>query len=230
MKTLIIIISISLVFKTSQAQIGPPNQPNSICYDYDMAGNRLSQTPEWISLNPQVPSILCTPNSPENYYKPRKVFLVDFRNGPYYADFRDYLVSVSIKVKKNPIYALSREIPQLESEGAQIVKIDHPILNTINENDEIYFTIDENKNTGAVKEDLELTIVPNPTLGKFKIEQKGFDTDWTNITIVDASGRVLFVRDFINGEVNVGEFAPGVYILMLKDRTHQRIVRFEKRM
>jgi hypothetical protein len=228
MKALIILFTVTVLWNPSHAQVGPPNPPQSICYDYDKAGNRIAQTPEWISLDPNIASILCTPNNPETYLKPRRIFIFDYRNRILYPD---EIYIISVKVKKTPIYAMAREVPQLLSEGGQIVELDYPILNTVTENDEVYYTTDEDLKSTQKQIDLtEISIVPNPNIGKFRIEQKGFDTDYTEITIMDTKGRILFIRDFINGEVNVGEFAAGVYILSLKDRTHQRSVRFEKRM
>jgi hypothetical protein len=231
MKALLFLLSICLVIMTSHAQVGAPNPPSSVCYNYDKAGNRISQTPEWISLDPNVASILCTPNNPEFHWKPRRIFLVEFSEEDFRIRYTPFDSRVWVMTDKKPAYAMAREVPPLVSSGAMQVKVTDPILDDLTPQDVVYYTADFLKNTGGKLEDpSELSIVPNPNIGKFRIIQKGFDVDWTQITIVDASGRVLFVRDFINGEVNVGEFAPGVYILVLKDRTHQSSVRFEKRM
>ena len=75
---------------------------------------------------------------------------------------------------------------------------------------------------------LEISVVPNPVYGQFKLEQVGFDKETATIYIYDNKGGLLYERNYDDGDVNISGFAQGSYIIVLKDKDYQKATRIQK--
>ena len=84
-------------------------------------------------------------------------------------------------------------------------------------------------NPGLLTEEIEAQIVPNPNDGQFEVIQKGFDLETTELYIIDNKGVVLFKRDFVNGQINISEYASGTYLLVIKDASRSKTIRFVRK-
>lgn len=75
--------------------------------------------------------------------------------------------------------------------------------------------------TNDVKQNADFDIFPNPTSDFINIQnvQKG----GAKISIVDASGRIVFSKESKETKINVKEFVPGVYTLIYVDKQGNQI-------
>lgn len=246
---LILVLSLQFFVANLYAQGPTPNDvPNKICYDYDVAGNRIAQRGAWML--------------PE-YGKIKNGNIVDYqdcncnadiKSGPFVgkiirikdlnwlsdirrrfvnivfildvADFpRDFIGNVDIATPTSG----DDVIPFLPDDVVGVVIDINDVLGRSGSLDRIGRRMVQNKETATVVDGLELTIAPNPTEGKFQVMQKGFNPAESTIYIYDQKAQLLFERDYIEGFVNIAEYSAGIYTLVLKDKKNYKTVRFIKK-
>lgn len=218
-KIFIIVLSITFNWISIIAQVAPNpavDKPNKLCYNYDRAGNRIGQVAAWI--NPDYnPEITCTPNVPEysnsNFggiymYPPLGDEVYTYFGSRFYGFYGWNWLNDGRIIHPWVVYdeggggnAQSMARPQGQEKENQIQ---------------------------IVKKEISIQIVPNPNVGAFEVIQTGFDPSKAFITITDTKGLVLYDREYYNGSVNISEFSPGVYILVLRDNVYKKSVQFLK--
>jgi hypothetical protein len=247
MKQLLILVLSLQFFVAKMYSQGPnPNDiPNKICYDYDVAGNRIAQRGAWVL--------------PE-YGKIKNGNIVDYqdcncnadiKSGPFVgkiirikdlnwlSDIRRRFINISfvVDVADFPRDFIGNVDIATPTSGEDVIPFspDDVVGVVIDINDVLGKTGQIGRrmvaNTEATtKVDiLELSIAPNPTEGKFQVIQKGFNPAESTIYIYDQKAQLLFERDYIEGYVNIAEYSAGIYTLVLKDKKNYKTVRFIKK-
>ena len=230
-RTIIVFLTLAIWVSQCQSQA----DPDKICYDYDKAGNRIAQNSAWLNPGGGHPDYLpdCTPNNPDEYIKNTwRVYIVRILNVD---DQLPYLVDrIGRPV---PLVTTVESADLVTKVNATFIDINDPILTNTNHNIFVYGELSPllpplppppSLARNQTSESPQLSIVPNPNLGHFKLEQTGFDIASSVIFIYDNNGRILFQRSYDTGEVSIGEFSSGKYILVLKDKVQQKSIRFEK--
>lgn len=251
---LILVLSLQFFVAKLYAQGPNPNDvPNKICYDYDVAGNRIAQKGAWMlpeygrkedEMNPNSPIVdyrtcTCNPDIKSGPFVDKIIRIKDlnwlsdirrrFTNVVYVldvADFpRDFIGNVDIATPTSG----EDVIPFLPDDVVGVVIDINDVLGRSGSLDRIGRRMVQNKETATVVDGLELTIAPNPTEGKFQVMQKGFNPTESTLYIYDQKAQLLFERDFIEGFVNIAEYSAGIYTLVLKDNKNYKTVRFIKK-
>lgn len=236
MKNLTLLLSVLMMFSMTLLKAQAP--PYKICFDYDVAGNRIAQKPAWLgqfSPMPPDPGAYfdpdCQCNDPENTKSDfgNKVIRIRHWSDLNWLIERISVVNADISwvlpYKKVPIGVWEGK-PVLSPElvGSDFVLTGGVSYGVVVMEDDVF-------STGKDKDDVkkyDATIIPNPNNGKFKIAQFGFELDKTKISIMNSQGALLFNRDFVDGNVSVGEFANGLYILILSDGVNTKSMKFVK--
>jgi hypothetical protein len=193
---------------------GAPNPPNKLCYNYDKCGNRIGQVPSWLDVFPEYycPEITCTPNDPD--YN-QSIF-----RGRYFYPPWSWLEGSNISADGTTLWSPGPGwiLYPWADDGSTVVR-----------------GSDVQARGGQEVEDTPnyvttvFNIVPNPNVGQFRIEQTGFDEEKSIIKIYDNKSRLVYTREYINGEVNISEFSAGTYLLYLSDGIVQKSVWFIKK-
>jgi len=228
------IFSISLIMLYSlfiKAQA--PNPPDKICFNYDIAGNRIAQNPAWITV-----PIDCICNDPNttlsrfdkiNIIRITRLSDLNLATG-FYTDIRWVLDIKDIPIGvltdhgtiSSPNFGEVSNAPNLPV--GIILDLESPIQGR-----SIQYPTSPQKGVLPITSPLNLKIVPNPTEGVFQLITEGFDLDQSSIIIIDEKGSELFHREYINGWVNISEFSNGNYMLILKDSKNTKTARFIKK-
>jgi hypothetical protein len=249
---LILVLSLQFFVANLYAQVlpTPTDVPNKICYDYDVAGNRIAQKGAWV-----LPEYGIIDNITGDFVDFKKCTCnLDIKSGPFVskiirikdlnwlsdirrrfvnivfildvADFpRDFIGNVDIATPTSG----DDVIPFLPDDVVGVVIDINDVLGRSGSLDRIGRRTVQNKETASVVDGLELTIAPNPTEGKFQVMQKGFNPAESTIYIYDQKAQLLFERDYIEGYVNIAEYSAGIYTLVLKDKKNYKTVRFIKK-
>ena len=212
--TLSFLILYTLMHSQPCPPSGAPNPPNKLCYNYDKSGNRIGQVPSWLDdeFPFYCPKVECTPNDPDYNHS---IFRGRYFYPPWsWLEGSNISADGTIQWSPGPgwvVYPWADDgstvvrASDVRARGVQQIE-DTPTLNT-----SIF------------------QIIPNPNVGQFRIEQTGFDTEKAIIKIYDNKSRLLFNREYINGEVNISEFAPGSYLLYLSEGVLQKSAWFIKK-
>jgi hypothetical protein len=227
MKKLILpFIMLNLYFGFNQLSAQAPNPPDKICFNYDLAGNRIAQNPAWFSHfdanNQPVYNPDCTPTENTISTFGGKIILI--KN---VADL-DIITSWSnvrwvLNVNEVPI-GIIKTTPVLSPTSFWVVNNPHDDYAVVLDLQNIVKGTDL-KNPIAP---IDAFIVPNPNLGQFKLEQSGFETNKTEVLIFDTKGALMMKRDYVNGFFNISEYSTGNYLLIIKDSQNSKVVRFTK--
>jgi hypothetical protein len=221
MKKSFIILSLFVFLYANFIQGQAPNPPDKICFDYDIAGNRIAQKPAWITI-----PIDCQCNNPMQTISKFDIELIRIKDinilGEAINKIRD--IRWIIRIEDYPIVPFEKRsinelvnLSKINNEKAYGLILDFEEDETIIE-----------KSAFEVKPLLELSIFPNPTEGQFEVLHKGFDEAKSELLIFDSKGSIMMQRALETGQVNVSEYPSGNYILILKDEKNTRSIRFVK--
>lgn len=221
-KTLALItLFLTLVQVTAQS-------PDKICFDYDAAGNRIAQKPAILDVNSGNYNPDCSPSVSQ---------------GP--SGFGIGIIKISHIGQLDEILAVLTDVRWVLPIGDVPISVLSGVTSvyswpsnyvSLNPNLPYAIVIDEQLPPVAPpfappppSQNLEVSLVPNPTDGRFTVVQSGFDPEKSEIYIVNMQGVILFQREFVNGEINISEYAGGEYILRLQDDKNSKTVRFVKK-
>ena len=219
MKTYLLIFAMTMFALDAAGQF--PNPPDKLCYDYDRSGNRTKQKPAWVNANPPID---CTPNNPDGAIMNDVRIWIVYLDGIFrlegLAYWGIYPVAVIAESEVNRVY--SNAAPPISVNGNQQFYPDA--------RDIVYAVLVPSLRGTPIDsgKKLEISVVPNPVYGQFKLEQDGFDKETATIYIYDNKGVLLFERNYDDGEVNISGFAQGSYIIVLKDKDYQKATRIQK--
>jgi hypothetical protein len=226
MKKTFFIITYLFIANIFYSQSPPTSDPDKICFNYDLAGNRIAQNPAWMTgyntNNEPVYNPDCTPTENTKSTFGGKIIYV--KN----------IVDIDIiTALPNKSWVLNvTDVPIGIYTGVPVLTpTSWWVVNNPNDNYAVILDLQNVVKGTDVKNplgDLDAYIVPNPNLGQFKLEQSGFDTDKAEVLIFDTKGALLMKRDYINGFFNISEYSTGNYLLIIKDTQNSKVVRFTK--
>ncbi len=228
MKNTVIILTFSFILSGSILNAQAPNPPDKICFNYDLAGNRIAQNPAWIdhydvNNNPvYIPDCIATENTLSSF----GVRIILIKSISQLESVTSSFTNISwiLNASDAPVGVLTG--PTFPYDDPWIV---------LNPNSPIGVILDltpvvkRTMNPDLLIEEIEAHIVPNPNDGQFEVIQKGFDLETTELYIIDNKGVILFKRDFVNGQINISEYASGTYLLVIKDASQSKTIRFVRK-
>ena len=225
MKKILILLALLQISIQSFSQA--PSPPHKICYSYDVAGNRVKQDPGWL-VNLSHPDYGLNCSAVEDLVANYGINIIKISHISQLEELHGALTDIRwvLPIGDVPISVLSG-VTSVYTWPSNYVSL-NPNLP--------YAVIWESLPPAAPPippasppQQIEVNIVPNPTEGRFKVDQLGFNIDKAEILIVSMQGAILFKREFVSGEVNVSEYPSGEYLLILRDEINSKTVRFMKK-
>ncbi|MCE2962650.1 MAG: hypothetical protein ACK43K_11140 [Chitinophagales bacterium] len=176
--------------------------PDKICFDYDAAGNRIAQKPAVIDQNTGNYNPDCTPS--EGSYWGSGIGIIKISHIGQLeeligrlTDIRWVLPIDNVPISTwstSPVYTPLSDFVLLNPHSPYAIVFESALPPAAPP-----FT------SAPPQVEPNVSIVPNPNEGQFKLEPTGFDPDRSEIFIINMQGVVLFKRDYVNGEINISE-------------------------
>jgi hypothetical protein len=226
MKKTLTLITLFLALIQVHAQ-----SPDKICFDYDAGGNRIAQKPAVLVWDQASQSHIYSPDCTPSVFNGSGKFgvnIIKISHIGLLEELYPWLTDIRWVMPLGDVPIKAWEGVSVYTPASDFV-IANPHLPYAIVYDDLILPPAAPPMQQAPPQPLEVSLVPNPTDGRFTVVQSGFDPDKSEIYIVNMQGAVLFKREFVNGEINISEYSGGEYLLILQDDKNSKTVRFVKK-